>query len=814
MPGEPVAGEAPVAAAETPGSEDRAGRLLEEIHGHFLEWQTDRGNPQRAEAIRGNLRDMGSVAAAAESESLAGAARRFDQALQEVDADAGPSDDDFRILNGHYQEVLKAVGSLATAVDEEPEAEAVVEAVAGPGAEAQVTAPAGEVSAADEPVGEATGKDAQHVPEVAVEVPAPHPERKVVVKLVSGEAPEAEVHEEEQKRASQEMVRVSSDLLDELVNLAAETSINRARIGQQIGDFGFTLDELESTIERLREQLRRLDMETEAQVTSRMQVREESPEEGDFDPLEMDRYSKMQQLSRSLLESASDLLDLKQTLAERTRDTETLIIQQSRVQSELQESLTRTRMVPFSRMTPRLSRIVRQVSGELKKKVRFDVVNAESEMDRAVLERMVAPLEHMLRNACDHGIETVDKRRAAGKPETGTVTLTLSSEGNDIVLELEDDGGGIPKEAIRKKAVERGLMSADDELSDFEVLQFILQAGFSTAEKVSQISGRGVGMDVVHSEIKQLGGRMFIESAPAKGTKFTVLLPSSVALSRALMARVGREAYAIPLNSIEGVVRVSPFELQELYKKPEPKFAYSDQDYALHYLGSLFASSLPPPRIDMDQGPVPLLLVSSGEFSGAFQVDALMGSREVVVKPLGGHFRAIDGVSGATILGDGRVVVILDVPALIRLQSAETIRDATARAEEQAAERVRTIRVLVVDDSVTVRKVTSRLLQRHGMDPLLAKDGIEAISLLEKEVPDIMLLDVEMPRMDGFEVATQVRRSERLKGLPIIMITSRTGAKHKERALTIGVNEYLGKPFQEDNLLSTIRRLTGTERDD
>ncbi len=616
----------------------------------------------------------------------------------------------------------------------------------------------------------------------------------------------------EAQRAAQETIRVSAPLLDELVNLAGETSITRGRLEQQTSDFGHTLDEMAATIERLREQLRRMEIETEAQILFSAE-KEHGPDYGDdFDPLEMDRYSSIQQLSRALTESSSDLADLRETLSDRVRDTETLLVQQSRINTELQEGLMKTRMIPFASMVPRLRRIVRQISGELGKKVDFDVRNAEGEMDRNILERMIAPLEHMLRNALDHGIESPADRKQAGKPETGEVTLSLTREGGDVVLRMIDDGAGIPSSVIRDKAIRQGMLREDEDLSEREILQFILQPGFSTAQQVTQISGRGVGMDVVASEIKQLGGSLDIDSALGRGTTFTVRLPFTVSVNRALMVSTGEDFYAIPLNTIEGIVRVSTYELEEYYKPDAPMYEYAGQEYRLQYLGSLLNSDHHP-KLQGQALPLPVILVRGAEQPMALQVDNLMGSREIVVKSLGPQFSSVRGVSGATILGDGNVVVILDLPAMIRsdilserqrLANLEKARE-SARYEEQATV------VMVVDDSVTVRKVTSRLLERNGMEVITAKDGLDAVAQLQDHKPDIILLDIEMPRMDGFEVASFVRHDDNLRETPICMITSRTGEKHRERALAIGVNEYLGKPFQETELLETIERLTGRQ---
>ncbi|MCO7571513.1 Hpt domain-containing protein [Pseudomonas chlororaphis] len=601
-----------------------------------------------------------------------------------------------------------------------------------------------------------------------------------------------------------DMVKVSAELLDDLVNLAGETSIFRGRIEQQVNDARVALGEMETTIERMRDQLRRLDTETQGRILSRQQVEAERLGYEEFDPLEMDRHSQLQQLSRALFESASDLLDLKETLDRRNHDAENLLQQQGRINTQLQEGLMRTRMVPFERMVPRLKRIVRQVAEELGKDVEFVVGNAEGEMDRNVLERMVAPLEHMLRNAVDHGLEAADVRRAAGKPPRGRISLDLSREGGDIIFDMRDDGAGVPLEAVRAKAIKRGLLDPQAAVSDREVLQFIMQPGFSTAEKITQISGRGVGMDVVHEEVRQLGGSMSIDSVAGQGVHFRIRLPFTVSVNRALMVQCADEQYAIPLNTVEGIVRVLPGELDAYYQLDPPRYEYAGQGYDLCYLGELL-HTVPRPKLLGQVLPLPVLLVHCNEQRIAVQVDVTAGTREIVVKSLGPQFAAVQGLSGATILGDGRVVLILDLLAHIRAQQLQAPRPGPS-GEAVAAEvqPPRPMLVLVVDDSVTVRKVTSRLLERHGMNVLTAKDGVDAMTLLAEHTPDLMLLDIEMPRMDGFEVAIQVRNDPRLQHLPIIMITSRTGQKHRDRAMAIGVNDYLGKPYQESVLLESI----------
>lgn len=611
----------------------------------------------------------------------------------------------------------------------------------------------------------------------------------------------------------QETVKVGASLLENLVNLAGETSITRSRLEQQVSDFGFTLTDMESTIDRLRDQVRRLDIETEAQVSFRQERAEESNYK-DFDPLEMDRYSAIQQLSKSLMEATSDLFDLKSSLSDKTRDAETVLLQQSRINTELHEGLMQTRMVPFSRLVPRLRRIVRQIADETSKNVELMVHHAEGELDRSVLERMVSPLEHILRNAVDHGIELPETRIKNGKASKGRIDLTISREGGEAIIHIADDGAGIDVSKVRLKAIEKGLISADQNISDQDVLQFILDSGFSTADKVTQISGRGVGMDVVNSEVRALGGSIAIATNENQGTQFTIRLSVNVSVNRALMVRIGEDQYAIPLDTIEGIVRVSPKDLEVLLQPDSDTYEYAGKNYRVNYLGDLLIANSH--AFDLSSSlPVPLILVKNPQSSEAMalHVDSLLGSREIVVKSLGPQFSDVRALSGATILGDGSVVVILDLASIVRsgmVIEARTGTDNRVGAPSQlpqVPQADRLSRILIVDDSVTVRKVTSRLLGRNGFESRAAKDGADAILIMHDYVPDLILLDIEMPRMDGFEVASRVRHDPRLQHIPIIMITSRTGSKHRERALSIGVNEYIGKPFQETPLLEKINEL-------
>ena len=601
-----------------------------------------------------------------------------------------------------------------------------------------------------------------------------------------------------------EMARVDAELLDTMLNSAGEVSIFRARLDQQVNSIDFNLAELARTVTRLKEQLRGLEIETEAQVLNRHQD-EEDPRRDDFDPLELDRYSALQQFSRALAETSGDVASIQGLLETLTREAQNLLTQQARIITELQNSLMRTRMVPFQRHVQRLTRLVRQSANDTGKRAELVVQGASAELDRQMLERMVPPLEHMLRNAVVHGIETPERRAALGKPDVGRISVSLTRDGAEIVIVVTDDGGGINVKLIREKAVALGLTDRHSKLTDEEAMQLILEPGFSTAGRVTQAAGRGVGMDVVATEVKKLGGGLFIESSLGKGTRFTIRLPFTLAISQALIVRVAEEVYALPLATVEGVVRLPRNIVARHLGKDATLFEYGGQKYRFQQLGSFVG--LGPTRLPETDVSMSVVLIRAGEHSTALVTDELVGSREIVVKSLGPQISGIRGIAGATILGDGRIVIILDMGSLVRSEWRARPTD-TAVLET----RDRRTFALVVDDSITVRRVTQRLLERNGMRVLTAKDGVDAVSLLQENLPDIILLDIEMPRMDGYEVAAHVRGDPRLKHIPIVMITSRVSEKHRARAIELGVDDYLGKPYQENQLLDAIEPLVNRRR--
>ncbi|ANB16828.1 Hpt domain-containing protein [Dokdonella koreensis] len=615
--------------------------------------------------------------------------------------------------------------------------------------------------------------------------------------------------DDETMRAPQEMIRVRSELVDSLVNYAGEVSIYRSRLEQQIASFRFNLVEFEQTVNRLREQLRKLEIETEAQIIARYQRENEESGAATFDPLELDRFSQLQQYSRALGESVSDLVSIQGLFDELTRQSETLLLQQSRVSSDLHEGLMRTRMVTFDSLVPTLRRTLRQAAQELGKRAQLRVEGAQGEMDRNLLERMKAPFEHMLRNALAHGIESPEQRQATAKPAEGTVNIALSREATEVVLKVSDDGRGLDLPAIRRRAIERGLLKPDAQLSDRDLQGFILESGFSTTDQITQLAGRGVGMDVVASEIKQLGGTLAIESQAGRGTAFTIRLPFTLAVTQAILVRLGEATYAIPMSSVQGVVRIDREELRGRLLAGNTRYGFGGEDFHFHDLSHLLGV---PGGRNIDDTQLPLLMTRTGDQRAAIRVDAVIGSREVVVKSVGPQISSIPGIFGATIMGDGSVVMILDLAPLVRRAVAlredlgadgSTVLPDLMIPEAQAEVRQQPL-VMVVDDSITMRKVTTRVLERANLEVVTAKDGLDAVEKLQDRVPDLMLLDIEMPRMDGYELATYMRNDTRLREVPIIMITSRTGEKHRQRALELGVQRYLGKPYQEADLMQNV----------
>ncbi|MBY0242897.1 MAG: response regulator, partial [Burkholderiaceae bacterium] len=594
-----------------------------------------------------------------------------------------------------------------------------------------------------------------------------------------------------------QLVRVRADILDRLVNQAGEVSILRSRLENEVDSLRTSLNDFSDNLARLRRQLREVEMQAESQIASRMSIASDR----EFDPLEFDRFTRLQELTRMMAESVNDVASFHESLLRSVDTASTDLTQQARMTRELQRDLMRVRMVPFASISERLFRVARLAAKETDKRVNLDIRGGAVEIDRGVLERMAAPFEHLLRNAIVHGVEPRAQRQAAGKDETGELLIQVSQQGNEVVLAFSDDGAGLDLERIRAKARSVGLLGEGESITDAEAAGLIFEPGFSTAETLTEQAGRGVGMDVVRSEAQLLGGRVDTISDPGKGACFTIRLPLTLAVTQVVLVRAGGRSFALPSTLVEQVLQMKEHALADA--RAQGQVALQDVRAPLHYLPTMLGDAQAQPAAQRSS---PVLMLKAGDERLALQVDEVLGNREVVIKNIGPQLARMAGIAGATVLGSGEIVLILNPLALARhLAEHPELRVEPAAGDLQAVAAGCTI--MVVDDSLTVRKVTQRLLEREGYRVVLAKDGVDALEQMRDGLPDMLLVDIEMPRMDGFDLTRNVRADDRTRDIPIIMITSRSADKHRNYAMQLGVNAYFGKPFQEPVLLGAIESL-------
>lgn len=607
----------------------------------------------------------------------------------------------------------------------------------------------------------------------------------------------------------QALLRVPADAVDRFVNQAGELSIARSRVEGELIAFKRGLVDLNDNVARMRGQLREIEIAAETQIQSSMREKESRGER--FDPLEFDRFSRLQELTRFMAESVNDLVTLQLGLQRNIDESDAALLQQMRLNRDLQQGLMGVRLVPLTNLSDRFYRVVRQTAKELGKKANLELRGVRVELDRSVLEKITAPFEHLLRNAISHGIEMPEERAKLNKAEIGEITIDAAQIGNEVVLTVADDGSGLNFARIREKAIDAGLLDPTADVGEAQLAQYIFMPGFSTASEITQISGRGVGMDVVRNDITALGGRIEIGSVAGRGTTFTITLPLTLAVTQAVLLRAGGTVYAVPSVMVEQAQEYKANGYADVLAKGEIRF--KDNRYPLRSLLPLLGQiDTPTPQRN-----IPVLLLRSGAQRAAVRVDEIIGNREVVVKTIGPQLARLAGIAGATVMGNGQVVLILNPVQLVHREVAVvTSREQAPIAAPADLEPSLVISessgmplVMVVDDSLTVRKITSRMLTREGFEVVTAKDGVDALQQLQDTRPDLILSDIEMPRMDGFELLRNIRADEGLRGIPIIMITSRTADKHRAHAIELGVNEYLGKPYQEDQLLALIRQYTG-----
>lgn len=815
-----------------PVFEEEAQELLPQLAGALRQWAARPENHSaRAEALR-VLHTLKGSARLAGAMRLGERAHRMESAVEHLpvesaSAPALASGFDgllarFDLLQASFdalrdQRMASEQADAAAAPDLiptelAPAAAAAAAAVAIHSAEAGLVDDSVGAAGAQSPSGAAHDAAAQSLMQLAPQVPVSASVAPVVaapLKSVTVAAPGNAV-----AKPTGQAVRIRSQLLDRLVNQTGEVMMTRARLEAGVGQLRSSLSDLTDNLDRLRQQLRDLELQAELQMQSRMALAKES--DRTFDPLEFDRFTRVQELTRMMAESVNDVATVQRGIQRTVDNAEADLVAQARQARELQRDLLRTRMVEFDTIVERLYRVVRQASKECDKQVKLDIVAGTVEMDRGVLDRMTPAFEHLLRNAVVHGIETPEQRVAAGKPAQGSITVQLGQEGNDVSVQFSDDGAGLNVERIREKAVAQGLVPAGQALTPEETTRLIFMPGFSTATQVTELAGRGIGMDVVRSDVLALGGRVESASQGGRGTQFTLVLPLTTAVTQVVMLRAGRLSFGVPGSVVELVRRVSPQELERAYQ--DGQYAFGNDMLPFFWSGSLLQLS---GVSEEPQGRTSTVVVlRSAQQRIALHVDEVLGNQEVVVKNLGPQLSRLPGLSGMTVLASGAVVLIYNPVALASVygdrarafQTEQRALVATRAPDAPIAPRAADLQhvgvplVLVVDDSITVRRVTQRLLQREGYRVALAVDGVQALDKLRDETPTVVLSDIEMPRMDGFELARNIRSNPAWQGMPIIMITSRIAEKHREHAREIGVDHYLGKPYSEEELLSLIRR--------
>lgn len=609
---------------------------------------------------------------------------------------------------------------------------------------------------------------------------------------------------------AQVQLRVRTELLDRVANSAAELVVGGARVSGELQQQRHALAELNDNLVRLRSQLREVEIQAETQIASGVALNTKR----EFDPLEFDRFTSLQELTRMMAETVADITSVQRMLSRHIDGAALAMTAQLRHARTLQNDFRRVRIVQFSSIAERLQLLVRQVACELERQVRLELRGGSIEVDRSMLEKISAPLEHLLRNAIAHGIELPQERLAAGKPAAGIIQITLAQHGNDIVMQVSDDGRGLDGERIRQQAISAGLIADDALLTDAEIANLIFEPGLTTSDKVTALSGRGIGLDAVRADLLAQGGTIKVSTTPGSGTCFTLILPLTLATTQVVLAIAGGMQLALPSAMVEHVLQLPVAQCRAA--RQSGTLDWRGEQLPLHNLAGLL--SLAATDTGAGEQPVPIVILRQLDGLQAVELDAITGNREVVVKHIGAQLAHVAGLAGATVLADASIVLIINplplIEAAMRRQHAgmhTSVPEVTALAAEKALPLV-----LIVDDSLTVRRVSQRLLDKHGYATELARDGFDALekmAALGERKPAAILCDIEMPRMDGFDLLRHVRQDPEYASMPFVMISSRTAGRHREHALALGATAYLGKPFQETALLALLAQLCHKSND-
>jgi chemosensory pili system protein ChpA (sensor histidine kinase/response regulator) len=671
--------------------------------------------------------------------------------------------------------------------------------------------------------------DARHLEKSNAQDQKPAPVKKVAKQPAAG--------------AAVKSVRIALARLDRMMNTVGELVINRTRMVGRVAELEKLVETLSFSKERLqgkvaefqeKYEFNRISNSRAAQgpwnpePTSKMLT---SAAAGDtsfwseFSELEMDRYDDFNILSRSMAEISADVNEVLSQLQGFIGRVEGDIDEFTKLAHHLQDEITAARMVPIGTLYSRLSRAVRDAANSTGKHVEMDLAGSETELDNNIIQQISDPLVHLVRNSVAHGIEQSADRTAAGKSPSGNIMLRAYHRGNHIYIEVEDDGGGINYERVKQSAIERGLVSEEtaDRLTERDLREMLFHPGFSTAPVKTELAGRGVGLDVVRANLNALNGEIEIESTRGQGTKFTLKVPLTLIISPALFVRCGTTNFALPLAVVEEIRRLRADEIEDVGGKLLTKVRDEVTEVVRldTYLG------LPP--LEPINGYFRMVVANAGNRKIGLVVEDVLGKDEIVIKNLGEYLRRVKLFPGTTIAPDGSLILLIDLNRMVANElserrpiqaSASAARifapgsTAVARGSipSEAIDRVEQERVIVVaDDSISVRKFVGRMLEKNGYRVKLAADGLEAAELITQHGCHLVITDLEMPRMTGYELMVQLRQSPSTRRIPVMVVTSRAGAKHRDRAMKEGAIAFLTKPVQEDQLIAAVEQLIGTE---
>jgi chemosensory pili system protein ChpA (sensor histidine kinase/response regulator) len=604
-----------------------------------------------------------------------------------------------------------------------------------------------------------------------------------------------------------QFIRVDIDRLDNLMNLVGEMIVNRNGLARQVDFIKSLREELAFSQARLIHEIKKFEEKYEYTLSVETPGQPEAVQSSDFLELEFDRYDDFNLLSRKLTEITNDTNEIMAELVGFFDSFELDTARISMITTNLQDEITMARMVEMDKLYQLFQRPVRDLAQEEGKLLKLVVLGGETTVDKTIFETISDPLMHMIRNAVSHGIEPPVERTAQGKEPTGVLILNARHEGNNIILEVEDDGRGMDPAALRKAAVDKGFMSAAEaqSLTDIEAINLIFRPGFSTASTISKVSGRGVGMDVVSTQIARINGRFEITTDKGVGTKFLIRLPLTLAIAQSLIVKLKDQEMAVPMSLVEETTRFSYKDIQQA--AGEEMVNHRGSLVRLLKLNELLGVGKFPKKDETYRHPT--LILGMAEKRLAVMVEAIIGREEIVVKSLGDYLKGIKLFSGATISGEGNVRLILNIASLFGDEVLVTSAASVAQEKEAVtpASLKRKLKLLVVDDSISIRKYVQRFLDRMGYEVEVASDGMEALTIMGRMKIDAVITDLEMPVMHGYDLMAEMRKSLELMYIPVIVLTSRAGDKHRQKAREMGAQDYLVKPFEEQELLGTLKRI-------